>query len=128
MSSRYSSCCNTRVQDFSYTGGDGISFGEELNRADEAGHLSGFTRLLLGTGNLGVLLIFDRGFVYIPRNIQTGANLSPIDWCRRNGVQTLWRFKAGEKAFHYNRDQQLLTEIPNNDDETVATNRDALII
>ena len=103
-------------------GGDGIALGEELNRADQSVDIIGFTRLLRGTRNIGVLLVFDRGFVYIPRNVQTRTNLTPVDWCIQNDVQTLWRFKAGEKAFQYDNVLDLLVEVPNNDSETVAAN------
>ena len=105
-------------------GGDGIAMGVELGIADEAIERSGFTRLLRGTPNIGVLLVFDRGFVYIPRNVNTGTNPTPVEWCRQNNVQTLWRFKTGEKAFRYDRSQDVLEEVHHNDDETLAANRE----
>ena len=82
---------------------------------------------LRGTANIGVLLDVDRGFIYIPRNVNIGTNLTPVDWCLQNNVQTLWRFKAGEKAFKYVPTEDVLTEVANNNDETLASNRQTCI-
>ena len=108
-------------------GGDGIALGEELSRSDATNQVVGFPRLFEGSSRTGALLVFDRGFVYIPRNINTGNNPTPVAWCQQHNVQTLWRFKVGEKAFRYDEIQDVLHEVANNDDDTLANNRQTCI-
>ena len=104
-------------------GGDGITLGLELGQADKLEQRLGFSRLLKGTRNIGVLFVTDRGFKYIPHNINLGDNPTPIEWCLNNDVQCIWPFKTGEKCFTYDEVSNLLEEVLDNQDETLANNR-----
>ena len=104
-------------------GGDGVTLGEELGQADRMPVRQGFSRLLKGTSSIGALLVWDRGFIYIPHNVNRGTSPTPEDWCRANDVQCIWAFKVGEKCFEYDEQTDTLEEVPNNDDKTKANNR-----
>ena len=104
-------------------GGDGVTLGTELGQSDRMVIRLGFSRLFRGTPNIGVLLVWDRGFIYIPHNVNLGANPTPVAWCRDNIVQCIWAFKVGEKYFEYDEQTNTLTEVPENDDKTQANNR-----
>ena len=103
-------------------GGDGVTLSVELGQADLMDNPLGFTRLLRGTSKIGVILVWDRGFIYIPHNVNLGDNPIPIDWCRNNGVQCIWAFKVGEKCFTFNEDLHILEEVSENEDKTLANN------
>ena len=104
-------------------GGDGVTLGLELGQSDQMPVRLGFTRLLRGTPSIGTLLCTDRGFIYIPHNVNLGTNPTPEDWCRENNVQCIWAFKVGEKCFHYNEQTDILEEVHDNQDKTQANNR-----
>ena len=104
-------------------GGDSITLGKELGESDKMPIRLGFSRMFVGTPNVGVLLVTDRGFVYIAHNVNRGNDPTPIEWCRNNNVQCIWAFKVGEKCFHYNKATDTLEEVPENDDKTKANNR-----
>lgn len=104
-------------------GGDGVTLGTELAQADNMRIRLGFTKLLIGTPVIGTLLVWDRGFIYIPHNVNRGTDPTPVDWCRANNVQCIWTFKVGEKCFEYNEETDILEEVPENEDKTKANNR-----
>ena len=77
-------------------GGDSSTLASELGQSDRSSSNCGFPRLFRGTPKIGVLLVTDRGYIYIPHNVSLGDNPTPEQWCRDNNVQFIWPFKVGE--------------------------------
>ena len=106
-------------------GGDGVSLGVHLGQAEETQRTTGrtpaCTRLLGGTPNIGVGLDFDRGYKYQP-NINTHGNPTLLEFCAAHDILPLYRTAVGEMAFVYNADTELLEQIQNNHDPTLAAN------
>jgi hypothetical protein len=106
-------------------GGDGVSMGVHLGVAQEQQRLTGsspgFSKLLEGSRNIGVCLDFDRGYVYQPR-VNTGSHPTLLEYCQQNDILPLYRAQTGEFRFTFNRQTNLLEQVPHNNDETIAAN------
>ena len=108
-------------------GGDSVTLSKELGQADKMSERLGFSRLFIGTPTVGILVVWDRGYIFIPHNINLDGNPIPVEWCRSNDVQCIWAFKCGEKCFTYNKELNVLEEVPYNEDKTLANNRWVLL-
>ena len=110
-------------------GGDGVSLGVHLGIAQQRDPLrdplldpdTGLPRLLGGSQNIGVGLVFDQGYVYQP-NVNRGSNPTLLEYCEDNDILPIYRVKPGGFGFSYNRETELLERTPNNGDETRASN------
>ena len=106
-------------------GGDGVSLGVHLGQAQATQRTTGqtpaCTRLLGGTPRIGVGLDFDRGYKFLDR-VNTGNNPNLIEVCADLDILPLYRTAVGEMAFVYNADTDLLEQIQNNRDPTLAAN------
>ena len=71
-------------------GGDATTLASGLHRA----LFNSYVRLLRGTPEIGVCVDHDRGFIYIPHNVNIGDALAPVDWFEANNIASMWRFKV----------------------------------
>ena len=81
----------------------------------------GFSRLIIGTPEIGVGLVSDRGYIHRPR-VNTGNNPTLLEYCEENDILALYRPNTGEMAFTYDRETDRLEQIQNNHDKTQAAN------
>ena len=86
----------------------------------------GLKRLLRGTKEIGVGLVVDRGYVYMPSILDyKGQTLSSVlEICKSLDVLLLWRVVEGRKEyfFKYKAAQDRLVMVENNNDKTLAHN------
>ena len=72
---------------------------------------------------IGCMLNCDRGFDFIPFNVNRGSDPTPKQWCQRNNVLMCFPFKEGENAFIYHPPPiDRLEMIENNNDPVLAAN------
>ena len=106
-------------------GGDGVSLGVQHGLAAESerttGVPTGHTRFCRGTPNIGVGLVVDKGYIHQP-NVNTGSNPTLLEYCQTNNILPLYRANTGDMAFNYNPETDLLEQIQNNPDPTLAVN------
>ena len=107
-------------------GGDGVSLGVQLRLAEEREQLTrtkmGFTKLLQGTPNIGTAADVDRGYTYVPHNVNTRSNPTFPEYCAAKDILLLTRVKTGDSAFVFNPATGFLDQIQNNEDPTRAVN------
>ena len=80
-------------------GGDGTSLGVQLALGRDGN--SGCPRVILGTNNVRVALVHDRGYLFNPTNVNTGTNPTVTEFCDDNNILSLSRWKVGEKCYRY---------------------------
>ena len=111
-------------------GGDGVSLGVHLARAEEeaaeTGVPDGMTNLMDGVEDLGVAMVADRGYIYRPR-VNTGSNPTLLEYCERHDILALYKPMVGEMALVYNPETDLFEQIQNNPDPTLAANTGRVI-
>ena len=86
----------------------------------------GIRRLLRGSTDFKIILVVDRGYVYLP-NITTpeGQRLrTPLEVCRAMGADMIWRVVEGrgEYAFSYDEHRNALVKVEDNLDPTKSQN------
>ena len=103
-------------------GGDGTSLGIHLSAGVSEGNGSGLNKILIGTASIGVCLNMDRGYVVKPTNVDTGSNLSVLEFCHSHDILTLYRFLQGEQYFRYDPSQDILIAYQGSNNPTFAAN------
>ena len=84
----------------------------------------GFTQLLRGTQadaesgreGVGVVLVTDRGYIYVPPNLAPG-NVNFTEWCEANDIRLLHPYNEGEGAFTYDGANNVFIWNPDEVDE-----------
>ena len=64
----------------------------------------------------------DRGYVVAPTNVNTGSNLSVLEFCCSHDILTLYRFLQGEQYFRYDTSQDILIAYQESNNPTFAAN------
>ena len=82
-------------------GGDSVSTAVQLNR------WSGVKRLLRGTPNIGVALVVDLGYIFVPHNVNMDSYETLQEFAGNNDILLIYRSKEGDYAFHYNPTTEL---------------------
>ena len=63
----------------------------------------------------------DKGYIHQP-NINTGSNPTLLEYCQTNNILPLYRANTGDMTFNYNPETDIIEQIQNNPDPTLAVN------